>query len=403
MKKNLKRIVEFVHRIISSRGYGLIAIILFILLGLIFTNFLTRGAYHDESHFFEVIKLFSEGNLIQISRDYPEVTPPLFYILYSGWGGIMGLNLPMLRVFSILISLDFLFLLAILLKSGEKGTKFWPFLLSILLFNPYFIGSSFLVYTDILGLFFLILFVFGILRENNIFLFLGCLGALLTRQYLVFALASGGLFLVWRFIFLKEKKAFFSIALMGVSAIPLIWLIGVWEGLAPPSGLEKWNPEEGFAFHPAFLTAYLSFFPIYLFPALLVAPLRFKRGHLLVAGLALAWYFIFPVEASLAAKSQMGIETIGWTHKILIMILGEGWILDLVLAFSAAFGVVWLAELFHNHWKSKERGVQDFLFLVVILFFMVMPFSYQVWEKYLIALIPIVLLILSERPNPIKK
>lgn len=388
-----KNLLSYLEIVASPAAFQWICLAIFLLNGIIFTGGLQISPYHDEGHFLENIILFSQANGIDVVRDYPEVTPPLFYFLYAFWGKLTSLGLPWLRLLSLIISLLSLSILGRILEDAlEKGWIKNTFLV-LLVFNPYFWGSSFLIYTDILGLFFIVAFIRGIQKGNPWILFIAVLGGLLTRQYLVFLFLAGGVWFLLNYSKSRNNKELINAGLILLSTIPLISLFMMWGGFAPPSGIEKWAPDQGIGFHAEYLTVYLSFIPVYLFPLFLFSPIKFKRWHFLIALACLLWYYFFPVAASEVANQQMGIETVGLVHKILVIFFGFGMGLDLLFLFLFFLGTSFVIQLLRG--ISALNDFQGFLGISLVAFLLIMPFSYQVWEKYLISVIPVFLLLLG--------
>lgn len=67
--------------------------------------FFNADYWGDEGHFVETISFFSDRTFSEAVQDYPEVTPPLFYLVYSYWGKIFGNEIQTLRLLSVLTGL----------------------------------------------------------------------------------------------------------------------------------------------------------------------------------------------------------------------------------------------------------------------------------------------------------
>ncbi len=386
------RIVNILNDLGEKKAFAFGSMLVFLALGLVFSDFLSRPVYHDEGHFLEAIKLFASRPVFEVIPDYPEVTPPLFYLIYSGWGKLFGFDLTILRMLSLILGIGVILLLRMELFQKSGGFISVSILMLFMLFNPYFLGSGFLIYTDILGLFFLLILIQGVHKENFLMIIIGASCALLTRQYLAFAVAGAGISFLRSYIEEKKVKDLMLLFALGMACIPLFYLVYLWGGLAPSSGILKWNPESEFMFNTSYVTTYFAFIGVYLLPLILMLHFKIRKWHLALAVLGLGWYMIFPVEASAVAREQMGISTVGIAHKILVMAFGEGLLLHVVLCMFFLVGLIWVLNLL------IARVSKDVFSASSVAFFMtIMPFSYQVWEKYLIVLIPFLLLLVTTR------
>ncbi len=301
------------------------------------------------------------------------------------------MSLPSLRVLSFLLSMTFLAGLFFLfsLVPVIKDWKNW--LLLLIIINPYFLGSSFLIYTDILALFFLMVFLFGIYLGNQWMLFIGLALGILTRQYLVFMGLAAGLQFLWEYYRSKETEELKKAFLLVIALLPYLALVTIWNGLAPPSGLEKWQPEADSGYHLHYLSTYFSMIFLYLWPLLILFRFQLKWRQLIFLGLGVIWFLVFPVESSIAAQEQIGLETVGFVHKGLLAVFGKP-LSYFILMVSSGLGLVWVSDLVFSAFKSGNC-IKEVLALSILCFLLIMPLSYQVWEKYLLSLIPFFLLL----------
>lgn len=74
MKKLSVNQIWFIFSLISLTIIGISAI-----------HYPLRG---DEKHITETVRLFAKNLSLETIKNYPEVTPPLFYIIYAFWAKI---------------------------------------------------------------------------------------------------------------------------------------------------------------------------------------------------------------------------------------------------------------------------------------------------------------------------
>ncbi len=94
----------------------------------------------DERHIVETIKLFADNFNFNTIKDYPEVTPPFFFMFYALWAKIFGASTESLRILTLIISFITWQLVYYLFHLFVKK-EFHALLLSLLVvINPYFFG-----------------------------------------------------------------------------------------------------------------------------------------------------------------------------------------------------------------------------------------------------------------------
>jgi ribosomal protein S18 acetylase RimI-like enzyme len=118
--------------------------------------------------------------------------------------------------------------------------------------------------------------------------------------------------------------------------------------------------------------------------------------HVKLALLSLV-YFLYPVRASESTAST-GRDTVGLFHRSLVNIFSSELVVHAVFFLCFLAGLHMLA-LFVKELvamiRARNAPFQMLLILLVGTFLLVMPFSYQIWEKYSLPLVPVVVLILS--------
>ncbi len=77
------------------------SLVVLTLIGIVSLKLPFRG---DERHVIETIRLFADNFSINSIKDYPEVTPPFFYIFYALWAKIFNASTESLRLLTLIIS-----------------------------------------------------------------------------------------------------------------------------------------------------------------------------------------------------------------------------------------------------------------------------------------------------------
>ena len=350
----------------------------------------------DEEHFVATIELFGENYHLGTALDYPEVTGPLFYYMYASWGRLIGFSPAVLRIFNLLLSAVTIILIYLLYGKVLQDLKIVLPGMLLLLLNPYFPGLSMHVFTDIPSLLFIVMIVFAIYSGNSMLLFISTACALLIRQYSVFVVISAGayLFIDYRKNGRFRKSTIFALVCGGV---PLLVMMLLWRGTAPPSGILRWVIDDGSVYRFRYVYIYIIFLAASLFP-LLVYSYRILLNNrvIILSGFLLSLtYFFFPVQASLVTVEQTGRTTVGLMHSFIRGILNSYCLEQFVLWIFCAAGLITLFNIIWTDIKRMKSGEWDFghfLTLIIIVFLIIMPFSYQVWEKYLVAVLPFIIL-----------
>jgi hypothetical protein len=174
--------------------------------------------------------------------DYPSAQTPLFHVVMTAWGKLVGFDLWKLRLLNVAISYGAaLALLRLLRRATPLGPVPALALTLAFLLSPYFFGASFTLLTDNLAI------LFALLALERIHAYsrtgagtafaLACLcicAAVLTRQSFLWLVAVAAFFLVHR-----ERAALGrlagGVALLALALVPLALLAIEWNGLVPPS------------------------------------------------------------------------------------------------------------------------------------------------------------------------
>jgi hypothetical protein len=153
-------------------------------------------------------------------------------------------------------------------------------------------------------------------------------------------------------------------------------------------------------FHPNFFTLYTAQLFVYLLPVLLFrwrALLRdsWRAG----AAVLLSWiYWLAPVRACKAVMATLapGVRpTVGFFQTALQKVLRRDALVDLALFVCFGLGMLVAAFILQDCWlriRARRCDFELFLDLAILLFLLLMPFSYYSWEKYFMPIIPFVIL-----------
>ncbi len=352
---------------------------------------LHRPAWGDEVHILKTIHLFGTSRWFQVVRDYPEVTPPLFYAVYATWGNIFGQDLATLRVLSLLLAAAVFSLLFSVVYHFVQNSKTTLILCLCFLLNPYVLGICGFVFTDLLTLLFVLCAVFAFQKEHfelaAVFIGLG----MLCRQYVLFFSLA-----MWATILVRDLNGRsnnrrclrFAVTTM-VSTLPLFACMYLWKGIAPPMGAKPFIIPNGALWNPSALSTYLVFSGIYLLPIVLVIARRSaQHWKLLLPAMGIGTYsLLFPVKASPATRAQTSYDTVGLVHRGIEHLVGHGLIETMIFFVFCTLGSWILIVCVLQDIADLRQGTPgnpvlgSFCFYA---FLVVMPFSYQVWEKYLV-------------------
>lgn len=351
----------------------------------------------DERHIVDTIRLFTANYNLEIIKDYPEVTPPFFFYFYATWSKFFGSSVESLRILTLLISL-ITWQLIFYLNSLFTKKSIHTLLLSLLVIvNPYFLGTSVFVFTDMPTIMFCLAAVIFFIKDK-IFLFtIFSAFAILCRQYaVIFPLAVISYWLI-NFLSGKEINKTHLITSL-TSFVPLAVFLIIWEGISPASGVKKWVIANSLLYNIDYINTYLTFSVVYCFPLLIIFFKKIKVDYrnIILAFLITLVLCLFPVKPSLATITQTDYKTVGYVHAALVKIFGSySIILKIVLwifLFIGCYINVVIIKRFLSALISKDLQKEMIFIILWILFLFIMPLSYQVWEKYLLLILPYFLL-----------
>jgi len=363
---------------------------------------LTFGFDHkvwvDEKHFYETIKLFTNHFSIETLRTYNEVIAPFTFIIYAIWGKVFGTDLATLRILSLLIALVTFFRFFVLAQ--KHFSPLYSLLLTILLsLNPYMIGISFFCYTDMLTILFSIEIALAI-HSNSTFRFvIFSILSLYTRQYNVTVLMAVGIY----YLLSKNengKTNWFNAFSMFIPLIAFLPLIILWKGVAPDNQMHSLLNGYSYHYQLIALPTYIYTIVIYSLPLSLLwlyKNYQFRLLELLIViAICSIFYALFPVTPA-ACSVHDGIYTVGLFHKVIDLVIKNSVLVHTILYLSFLFAVITLVDLIKKYknylFNYQPNQIHLFYLLNIITLLLVMPISYQIWEKYVLVIMPYCLIL----------
>lgn len=364
-----------------------------VLFDIVLRHFVRQMPYWgDEIHFVGTIRYFGHDFSWQKLIHYNEMSGPLPFLLYAGWGKLVGFELNDLRLLSLVISgvtyLAFFGFAAGSLKNQKAACGCTLFLL----FHPYMIGFSALVFTDMLPILASILVLYAMRSNRPLLMFSAGVLGLLSRQYFVFFLFAVGFTYLLRLMCRYRHRDLFMAASIILSTVPLCLLAYAWQGFSPKNEINDLYMDESFRFHPEYVTLYILQLSVYLLP-LIVVNAKKIYGNLLpwLVAVACSWlYWLFPVRPCPAAVNASFL-TVGFFHKCINFLVGpvaEQYIFWVLFTVSIPILVFVIKDLYHRI-KNRTYDIIFAIHLSLICFLLILPWSYFLWEKYFMPLVPL--------------
>jgi 4-amino-4-deoxy-L-arabinose transferase-like glycosyltransferase len=373
-------------------------IIGFYLLGIVIaTGFLRCASWGvDETHHIETVRLFVSSFSFHTIKTYAELQPPLVYIMYALAGIICGDHVWVYRLLTLVFAAITISVLFFIMRFLSESNGRALICIMVFLMNPYVMGLSVFVYSDMPALMFLSCAVLAALHRRPWLFCAAAAGTLLCRQYNVFGPLAVAL---WAIILWIQSRKRGILRLPGaalLSLIPVVICFFYWGGLAPHNGMAARNPwGSDYVFHPAYLPAYLTFLPVYAAPLIIYFWRQiFSLKRLVIASLIGLAYPLFPVTIRPAIKELTGVQTVGFFHKAVKAITrGNIGIEHAVFYCLFCLSLCLIFQLAAVTAAAQRNGGQrsaNLLFCAVmsLCFFAVMAFSLDVWEKYLVPFLP---------------
>ena len=201
---------------------------------------LHQPLFKDEKHFWLTVELFQGYGFppsVTELRSYPEVLTPLSFMAWSQLASLTGGGIFSGRLLNLLLS--FVVVCIIALRRRPDNTAL---LAGVgLLLYPYTLPLSVHLYTDVPGVFLVVVGTAFYAHRLPIVGSLFFVLAIATRQYM---LAVPAALAAWAFIeWLRgnQRKIGFWLAPAAAAATMTLWLL-IFGGLGPAAGIDKWVP-----------------------------------------------------------------------------------------------------------------------------------------------------------------
>jgi hypothetical protein len=258
--------------------------------------------------------------------------------------------------------------------------------------NPYMTGAGIFVYTDMLTMFFLVLLLLAIRNRSLLLSLVAATGGLLCRQYYVFIVAAAVCYCGWCFLLQKQKRELLMASALMLAAVPLFALFILWKGFCPVNTFRTLYSAESLTFHLNSITLYFIQLFVYMLPVIFfISKSLYLDQRRLIISLIVCWvYWLFPVAVS-APGIAAGKYTVGYFHRLIRIWPGvtlEQWAFFICFALAIPIAYAIISDTV-KRLKSRNDDFTLFMDFSIILFFIVMPFSYLHWEKYFLPLLPI--------------
>ncbi len=326
--------------------------------------------------------------------NYDSATTPLMHLVLAVWGRLVGTEPWKLRLIVLLAGMLSVVVFYLIVRERDDPK---PFLLTLyFIAYPYAFWLSFLVMTEVFALLFGILALRYLLRHEStrldLFLFaLFASLAVLTRQQWLFLPLGVGLYWLWRDRSLRRAVW---------AAVPVLCFLPfflVWGGMAPP---QNWATSHALTVNLVQLAHVLLAVGFYFSVAPLTAPVPWRR----VAPFALLLVPIFlvspQIEAIPESWSLVSSQRI-FAGSIARMSDLAASFLPVPIIYAGYFVLIALGLLIlAQAWLRREDDNAVILWFLIIPFVLSLLLVGQAWERYLLPLIPLLLLTLYAHQRP---
>ncbi len=319
---------------------------------------------------------------------YRSATTPLMHLTLAAWGKLAGAEPWKLRLPVLLAGMLSAVIFFLILKERKEP---WPLRLTLFLVAyPYFFWLSFLVMTEVFA------FLFGVLalryflrtptkRRDLIFFALWSSLAVLTRQQWLFLPIGAGAYWLWQDRNLK-RAAWAIIPLL--TFLPFVIL---WRGAAPPI---KWATSHALTLNPVQIPHVLIATGFYFFPALFTAPIPWKRLALPTAALLPFFLFTPLIEALPSSLQLLPGQSVFAGAIANISNLAAGFLPPILIYIGFFVLYIFGALILLQAWFRRKEDNAEPLWAAIIVFLLMLLTVGQAWERYLLPLIPFLILTL---------
>jgi hypothetical protein len=331
--------------------------------------------------YFPTMQEFSRAP-VEALGDYNAAPTPLYFMLQGGVLALFG-DAGFVRALSVLLGLATAW--AVWTFPASKPRRMVA--LAVLLISPYFRGQVWHSNGDVLAL---LLMLFAIRPQATT---RGRIGSILmasvtvyVRQTFVFIPA----YLFVKGVFKDRWPALAPLAVAAIAAVPMIGLVALWHGIAPP----RYAGHLALSDVPATLGIGLTIAAIYLCPFILLRALKPSR---LIADIRTLPVWLHAVILGVAAI-YVGAPSLfanvqgGGTVYVALKQISKAAGLPLMLGFAPAFVVSAYAMAIVVRgfaWRNS----------LVLLATLAMSISVLIYQRYFDPLIPLLLLLHVRRPE----
>ena len=359
----------------------------------------TRQPWGDEIRLYASVLNFGDNFSFDLLKHYRQMSTPLPFIIYALWGKLFGFELFTLRILSILIAISTYLLFFNILYLETDNIKLSIVSTLFLVVNPYMVGLSIFVFTDMPTIFFLLLAYYA-MRKQQMYLFtisLAC--SILCRQYILYVIPAFLIYFGYKYLIEKNKIDIKWVSATLASLIPYGLLIILWGGTSPDNEYRAMYLTDGFYFHIDNFYLYTALLFIYLLPFYFFLSDKFYSSLkiMIPAAFCSLGYYYFPISPS-KYSIDIGVYTVGLFHKVLVFLQIPTGMIEIIFFASTLLGLPILFTILSVSIKKLSEKNFDsklLLSLLILFFFVVMPFSYLGWEKYFVQVLPFVIILFT--------
>ncbi len=357
---------------------------------------INKPVHDDETHFQKAIRRFSGPLTVDKLRTYPAHAAPLSFWLFAKVGDAAGYEPWKLRLVSLIFTAAacLAFYAALARVAGPRGAFFAA---ALLLFNPYLLRLCCTFYTDMPAMFLLAAALALMVRGRLVGACLCAAAMAVSRQYFLTLPLAGAAVYLGQAATHRDGRARALAAAAGFAAslVPLGLLVLLWGGAYSPGAPHLRGAEEPL-FHPMNFTPYVAMLAVY------IAPLVLWRRRA-IYGSWIAWaaavpvsavYLVYPIATAAAWADHS--EAIGVFHHMAQVVSGgHAWIEHALLYAAFLAGLPVLFFFLRDIWlklRARAWDVALFLDIQVLLFLALMLTQVNIWEKYFLPVVPILVL-----------
>lgn len=347
---------------------------------------------------------------------------PGYFAMQSLIGKLIGFQIWKLRLTNVIFGLFAIFVFFKMLTQLEWlkiNRDVAIFTSLVLLLNPYFFMTSFLIYTDIPALCFALLGMYFYLQRKNLISVVFLSLSIFTRQIYIFLPVA----IILAEILQKKSKPFKpQIFIYTFPFLVLLVAIWLWKGqkqllwqyipYSSPQAAWLWQDHEWVLqqYFPSSLYEFFNFYSVnkfiisvgvYAIPFILLNPKRFfKKANFVVSLSFLPILFINLINPRFYAWLFGARAGIFSSTIIKLSDAISFFPLRYVFLLFWFLGILVLAEAFSN--TSRDKRLNFFHFQIIVCA-AIMFFAWLFWEKYIMMIQPSIFILLAYQMKPPNK